>query len=344
MLYFGSNITQPADPLQPVSIENLYHALRNPKPVIRQLVDQLRIIQTLDRNGYRMQKKALPYIVCACFKPAIRRRENFLNIVYFIVDIDHIGAHFNKQLLWEKLSADPTLLLMFSSPGGDGLKLLFRLAQKCSDYGLFSAFYKLFVHQFAAKYHLQNVIDMGTSDVTRACFISYDENAWYNADAEAVDMDPYIQPYEADDLWKAATEAGSDLIRLKDEAQPEMPAGKKDGSPVADVIASIRQKLNPNAYGKPRQKQYHVPPEIEEYMIKLTKNLSYYQLHLLETSPISYGRKLKIGAAGAWAEVNLFYGKKGFTFVKTTKTGSNPELATLCVQILEKHLYEEPNS
>ena len=337
MLYFGKAITAPADPLQPLTVETLCHALRNPKPHIRQLVDQLRIIQTLDKSSYRLQKKLLPYLVCAAFKPAIRRRENFLKIIHFIVDLDGIAAHFDKATLWEKLAADPQLVLLFTSPGGDGLKLLYGLEQKCTDYGLFSAFYKLFVEDLAARFHLQAVIDTSTSDVTRACFISYDENAYYNKGALPVDMDVYINTQEGDTLWAAAAEAAKELKKGK-EAENGPPAESKISGPAAEVMAAIRQKLNPN-YRKPLQKQYYVPSEVEEYIQTIGRLLPQYNLQLLESSPINYGRKLKIGTTGAWAEINLFYGKRGFTFVKTTKTGSNPELAELCVQVLEQHLY-----
>lgn len=288
-----------------------------------------------------MQKKRLPYLVCAAFKPAIRRRENFLNINYFIIDLDGIAAHFDKGVLWEKLAADPRLVLLFTSPGGDGLKLLFRLEQKCSDYGLFSAFYKLFIQQFAARYHLQTVMDTATSDVTRACFISYDEKAYYNKEALPVDMNAYINTQEPDTLWEAADKAAAALKELK-EAREETTGENKTSAPAAEVMAAIRQKLNP-AYRKPLQKQYYVPPEVEEYLQQVREELAGYGLQLLDTSPINYGRKLKIGAQGTWAEINLFYGKRGFTFVKTTKTGSNAELAELCVQLLEQQAYAAIN-
>lgn len=60
---------------------------------------------------------------------------------------------------------------------------------------------------------------------------------------------------------------------------------------------------------------------------------------LLAANPIHYGKQLRVGMDNLWAEVNLFYGKKGFTVVKTTKTGSTPELAELASQTLYQILY-----
>lgn len=336
MLYFGTAITAPSDPLRPVAIEDLYHSLRNPKPRIRQLVDQLRIMQTLDKSAYKVQKKLLPYLVCAAFKPAIRRRENFLNTEYFIIDLDGVSNHFSKEALCEKLISDPQLLLLFTSPGGDGLKLLFRLKEKCSDYGLFSAFYKQFIQNLAARFHLHPVMDTATSDVTRACFISYDENAFYNPRANFVDMASY-NAFEPDTLWEAAQKA---TVAFKKEKEKEIDLTPviKPAALAGDIMIAIRQKLNPD-YRRPVKKQYYIPPQVDDYIQKISEELKQFNLQLIESNPINYGRKLKIGTNGIWAEINLFYGSRGFTFVKTTKTGSNGELAELCVQVLEQNLY-----
>lgn len=330
MLYYGTSITTPGDVLQPISVDAVYSALRSPKPKTKQLIDQLRIIQTVDKNSYRQQKKALPYLVCAQFKPAIRRREHFVKIEYCMVDVDGIAAHFDKAVLCEQLMTDKRLLLLFTSPGGDGLKLLYRLQEKCSDWGLYSFFYKQFVQELAARYRLHPVIDVATSDVTRACFISYDEQAYYNPGAHPVDTAAYGTD-EPDTLWSAAAQAAE---RFAEEKGAPAEAVKKP-APAADVLQAIRQKLNPQ-YRRPDKKQYYIPPEADAFVEKLPDALVGYGLQLLNTSPIHYGRRLRIGAGGLWAEVNLFYGSKGFTFVKTTKTGSHAELASLCVQVLEE--------
>ncbi|TKK65847.1 hypothetical protein FC093_19035 [Ilyomonas limi] len=335
MLYFGTAITTPADVLQPIAVDTLHQALLHPKPKTRQLIDQLRVIQTLDKNSYKTQKKLLPYLVCAAFKPAIRRRENFLYIEYFFIDLDGIAGHFDKAMLWRQLVTDSRLVLLFTSPGGDGLKLLYRLQERCRDYGLFSAFYKQFVQHLASRFHLHPVIDTATSDVTRACFISYDEHAYYNAGAAPVDMREYNME-EPETLWHAAQQASTAFEEEKEKTGSEVK--RPTTSPGSEVLAAIRQKLNPH-YRKPEKKQYYIPPEVDTFIEKITERLKEYQLQLLETSPIHYGRKLRIGTTGMWAEINLFYGSRGFTFVKTTKTGSNSQLADLCVQVLEENLY-----
>lgn len=81
-----------------------------------------------------------------------------------------------------------------------------------------------------------------------------------------------------------------------------------------------------------------MPPQIDKAIPLLSEQLAEFNMQLLEATPISYGRKVKVACDKLWAELNVFYGKKGFTVVRTTKTGSNAELATLAAQIFEQIL------
>lgn len=63
-------------------------------------------------------------------------------------------------------------------------------------------------------------------------------------------------------------------------------------------------------------------------------------VNLEKTEPISYGRRIRVSADNHWAELNVFYGKKGATVVKTTKTGSNPELVET-IYVLIKDYFEQ---
>ena len=44
---------------------------------------------------------------------------------------------------------------------------------------------------------------------------------------------------------------------------------------------------------------------------------------------IQYGKKIKVQIGLKQAEVNLFYGKKGFSAVKSPKSGTDPELNSI---------------
>lgn len=333
MLQYGLQITKAGDPLQKINLQRLFLGISKPKQGFRDLIEQLRMVRSMDEKQYKELKKQLPYFVCGIFQPPIRRKEHFALTHYFILDIDHLErANLSVETTMENLQQTPNVALLFKSPSGDGLKVLFRLTEPCSDQSLFSAFYKLFASRFAEKNGLQEVIDYRTSDVTRACFLSFDANAYFNPNSEPIDMALFIP-----DLDFAAAEkdlkAANTLVKKAQVAQNQQDRQQMDD----EVLQKIKAKLHPK-YNKPKKKNYFVPPQIDKALAEISDQLQTFDLQLIETQPISYGRKMKIANAGIWAELNIFYGKKGFKVVKTTKTGSNATLADLATQVIDQIL------
>ena len=149
MLYAGGNILSNADKLVKIPIDYLYHSVKQPKSEIESKIRQLRIIKNLDLKRYNLLKRELPYIVCGNFNPPYRKRENFSYIQYFILDIDHINEKGLALIqIKEKLMTDDRIVMLFVSPGEDGLKVMFKLEERCYDSGLYSIFYKTFLKQF----------------------------------------------------------------------------------------------------------------------------------------------------------------------------------------------------
>ncbi len=339
MLQFGRAITKTGDQLQKIDLSRLYLGIHRPKQAFRDLIEQLRMVRSIDENQYKNLKKQLPYFVCGIFHPPIRRKEHFAQAQYFILDIDHLEVA--KQAIdtvKANLTQLPSVTLLFKSPSGDGLKVLFRLKEPCRDQALFSAFYKLFARQFAENNGLQEVLDYRTSDVTRACFLSYDSAAYYNPDSEVIDLQQYIPDLDftaAEKDLKAA-----DAFVKKAQIAAQYPQTNELAS---EVFQKIKAKLNPN-YRQPKQKQYFVPPQVDKAIENLNEVISEFNLQIVETKPISYGRKIKLASAGLWAELNIFYGKNGYKIIKTTKTGSNGELGDLSVQVITQILATLPTN
>ncbi|MDG1432882.1 MAG: CRISPR-associated primase-polymerase type B, partial [Saprospiraceae bacterium] len=324
MLQFGTKITQPGDGLQKITIERLYQGISKPKAILRDKIEQLRIIKEVDEKQYRQLKKYLPYFVCGIFHPAIRRTEHFAAIEYFVLDLDHlVEAELDRQGLMKIIGNLPEVVLAFISPSGDGVKIMLRLSEKCTDAALFSAFYKIFSHQFAERHGLTQVIDYRTSDVTRACFISYDAEAYFNPEASVINLQSYVKGLNFD-------QAESDIKAAQQFIdQQQITQQKKDSISLdEDILQQIKSKLNPNARTR-KEKQYTESPQVEQVIPILADQLATYNIQLIETQKISYGKKLKLSANKMWAEINVFYGKKGWSVVKTTKSGSHPELAEL---------------
>lgn len=338
MILFGRNITSPNDPLVKVPVANIFHALRSPKPETVAQVRQLRLVRSIDPKRYGILKRQLPYLVCGIFSPPCRRSENFAYIEYFILDIDHVS---DKQLstseLKQRFAGDSRTVLTFVSPSEDGLKVMFRLAERCYDKGLFSLFYKAFALQMARQYGIEQVIDAQTCDVTRACFVSVDPDAYYNPDAEPVDIEHYL-PH---DNPQAMLDLKHELESQVSEA-PQSP-NSPPSEPKADVddetMRNIKAILNPKAMQKP-SKPVFVPEQLNEIIDDLIAFITQTGVEVTEVVNISYGKKIRMKMRLKQAEVNLFYGKRGFSVVKSPRTGTDEEFNEIAAQLIDSFLMQ----
>lgn len=341
MLMAGKNVTQAGDQLTPVSVERVYQGIIKTHGPVADLVYQLRALKTMQPQAYRKAKTQLPYIVCGTFSPAIRRKEHFAWAEHFMLDIDKIsslgmGMHEVKT----RLQADQRVALMFTSPGNDGLKVLFHLGERIHDSGYYSAFYKRFAAGYAAEFGLEGAVDLVTSDVSRCCFMSCDPEAYFNPQALLVDAAAWVNP----DMVEELTGIQQEIKRVEEAGRNNTGANEaeKDQLPLPDdILNRIKEKLNVGrvAYAQ-KQKNYIQPGQLDEAMPGLQKTLEQLGIVLSEQKPINYGRQLRLKAGLHWAEVNLFYGKAGFRAVQTTKTGSHPHLAEMGVVAIQQHFDE----
>nr|NQU90352.1 virulence protein E [Bacteroidota bacterium] len=333
MLQAGKNITAIGDPLQKLQVGQFFNALINPKPAIRDAIEQLRLVLTIDAKKYSVLKRNLPYVTCGIFSPPYRKTENFASIGVFMLDIDHLSQ---KELLAsqlkEKMKADNRIELMFESPGGDGLKILFRLSEKCFDPVKYSMFYKVFAKAFSDQYGLSQVIDTRTSDVTRACFVSIDSDAFFNENAEKINMAAYINfddPFQVNEIKRMEKEE-----KIMDDPEPPI------NELTDDVLLKIKQKLNPNIRTA-REKNITVPEELDKLIPKIGKHVEKYNLAIAEIKNIHYGKQLRFTAGTHFAVINLFYGKNGYKVVNTTKSGSSNQLVDIANRVLCELLFSE---
>ena len=334
MLSFGRHITQKDDLLNPMEIQQLYSLIRNPDEENMKLISRLRLIQTIDKKQYGVMKRELPYVVCGIFSPPYRRIENFGAIEYFIIDIDHIaekGLQLNS--LREKLSGDNRVMLCFVSPSEDGLKLLFRMDEKCYDAGQYSLFYKTFVRAFAMQYSFEQVVDTVTSDVSRACFISYDPAIYFNPKPETIKMSDFVD-------FDNPFITGEIQHQIKREEKQQKASSEKPEKPVPDdaSIAFIKERLQAKTR-TPRQKpQVYVPEELEQILEKLLQYIGESGIKVENVENIQYGKKFRFRAGITQAEINLFFGKRGFSVVKTTKQGTSDHLNDLMASYISSFI------
>ena len=329
MIMFGTNITAPGDPLRKVPVEYFYNSLRNPKPENEALMRQLRIVYQLDIKQYAQAKKKLPYVVCGIFTPAFRKKENFAYIDRFIVDIDKLSAKgMDIGQVRLMLQADPRVMMCFLSPSEDGLKVMFRLKERCYDAGLYSAFYKEFLTRLSADHNLEQVVDKVTSDVSRACFISVDPDAYYNPECEPVDLSAFINEETPVALFNDPKKDAGTTANNHDEEKKKGPH-----EPEAEIMAKIKQQLGVKAR-EPAVRPVFVPEELQNIMNDLKNFIEQTGIYVKEVKNIQYGKKITGQIGMKKAEVNVFYGKRGFSAVISPKCGTDDALNNLLRDVI----------
>lgn len=337
MISVGCNIRNNTDVLNRCDLKYLFDAIRRPKPEIASKIKQLRIIYQMNKAQYSELKRQLPYIVCGIFNPSIRKTENFAYTEYFIVDIDHI---IDKGLVItdvrDKLTKDNRVMMCFASPSGDGLKIMFKLYERCHDAYLYKIFYKLFINEFSQSYGLQQVIDGSTCDVSRACFISEDPNIYFNPNCEKIELMSYINSE------KNINEA----LELKSKVEEQIKIEEKQSitnknyNIDREIMDQIRQTLNPSAKINREKIPVYIPETLENVMDDLKSYIEQKGINLTEIVNIQYGKKLHFKIGLLHAEINLFYGKRGFSVVQSSKTGTDSEMNKLMADVVEAYIAE----
>ncbi len=339
MLSVGTNVKSASEPLKKIPLEYLYNALRNPKPEMASRISQLRIVRQMSAEQYSKLKQQLPYFVCAAFNPPFRRTENFAYTEHFVIDIDHIGDKgLSVTELKSRIMADSRTLLCFLSPGQDGLKVLMRLKEKCYDPGVYSVFYKKFVYEYSIAYGLQQVVDSKTSDVARACFMSVDSDAYYNPNADVVDMNAFIPAEDPAELLRFRKEVEASVAEIAESAPPQTTPAVKASDPDEDSMAKIRELLAMRPKRVTQEKTVYVPEVLNEIAGNLVASVGEVGLDVYEILNIQYGKKIRARLGLKKAEVNLFYGHRGFSVVLSPKTGTDPALNQLLADAVNSYL------
>lgn len=339
MLLAGKNIKSANDPLVKVEVRYLYDAIRNPKPKLSSLIKQLRIIRQLNSNQYRILKTQLPYVVCGVFNPPYRKIENFAYTQYFIIDLDHLAEKGVALVdLRKKIMQDQRTVLCFVSPSGDGLKVMFKLNEKCYDAGRYKTFYQTFLAKYSKAFGLQQVVDSKTCDVARACFLSVDDNACFNPQAEMINMSEYLDP---DVNMQMAMECKHEVEKdAKEGDKLRKEEMKCSADPSDDIFQQIRNTLNPKAKGSIEKMPAYVPEVLNDLADALHSYISKTGIVVQEIININYAKKIRVKIGTKLGEVNLFYGKRGFSVVQSPRTGTDTETNELLADVIRSFLIE----
>jgi hypothetical protein len=327
IVFIGNQIQQShTEVLQPVDLYSLYKRIKGDEELSSEIA-RLRKVALMDRKAYQRVKTRLPYFCCASFENGIRRGVHFKSISCFVIDIDKLPmelmAHFKREL-----QSDPRVKMMFVSPGGQGIKLIFELSAPCKSLKEYSDFYRTFAFHLSETYHLSQYLDTSTCDATRVTFLSYDEDAIYNTLNQPLNLRDFLP---AEIFSKQAVEEISENSEnnTKKEELPE------------ELYREILLKLNPDArIPSLKKKQIFVPEALNEIESPVKAEFIKLGIGIREIKNIHYGKKFIIEHGFKFGEVNLFYGSRGFSVVQTAKSGSDEQLNKIGEMVIRKILAE----
>ena len=240
--------------------------------------------------------------------------------------------------LRKKIMQDQRTVLCFVSPSGDGLKVMFKLNEKCYDAGLYKTFYQTFLAKYSKAFGLQQVVDSKTCDVARACFLSVDDNAYFNPQAEMINMSDYLNP---DVNMQMAMECKHEVEKdAKEGDKLRKEEMKCSADPSDDIFQQIRNTLNPKAKGSMETMPAYVPEVLDDIADDLHSYISKTGIVVQEIININYAKKIRVKIGTRLGEVNLFYGKRGFSVVQSPRTGTDTETNELLADVIRSFLIE----
>jgi len=158
---------------------------------LKEKIQKCRDLPSKDqRRIYKTQN--LPYFCLGEFRANVRKKENLSSIEALVIDIDGCEAGILEDLK-RKLRNDSEVLFTFTSPSGNGLKVVVTFDRCVTDPDEYARIFKAYVTSFSLKYDIE--VDTSGSDCSRACFFSHDPDLFYNQDNQPLNVDEMITRY-----------------------------------------------------------------------------------------------------------------------------------------------------
>lgn len=339
---FGTHLTSSDEKMTSITLASLFSMIRQSNSTLANQQTILRNVLNIDAQKYRILKKNLPYVVCGKFVADRRKLENFASTSSFVIDLDHY-ENTNKTIeeLKAEISEDHRVALIFTSPSGTGLKIFFMLDKVCTDANIYAAFYRQFAIEFAKEHDITRYVDYKTNDVTRACFLAYDPDCRMNVAPEAVSMEKYVNLDNVDSFFKTEKRIDNvcDDLVLSGNLDCEDP---KPIDPSKETLQRIKSILDINKRKRieAEDTMAMAPTEIRSILDGLKTTIEETGVEMYDTKGIQCGVKLMLRTTLLTAELNVFYGKRGYSVVYSPKKGTSQQLGTMMKELVSDYLYD----
>ena len=320
-VFLGSNIrNSKIEQLRKVEIEDLIAQIKQVDGDLNELCRRLRGIWRIDRNAYKQVKTQLPFFCLSDFTNGIRKLEHFISAFGLVLDIDIPEKDKDLQKeIFNKVVQHPSVFLAFHSPSGCGIKLLFYFNHPIKSAFEYTKVYKLFASFFAREYELGNYLDYSTCDATRVCFLSTDIGLFFNLSALKLDTNAILKNSIDQELF-------SDL-KLEENLN-DLP------------YEQIKETLFPEKSIKRPKMPIYVPALLQEISPIIEEAIKKVGIEVMEINIIQYGLKFKCKKKFDLGEINVFYGKKGFSIVISPKSETSPSLNAQLQNCVANEIYK----
>lgn len=161
------NVTTPTEPFT-VTVEKVIGRIQSPTSSTIGLVERI-------RSGEKELKQKLPVILWSGIFSARNDASLVEHSGLFVIDIDGLD---NPEELKSRLAHDDYTLICFTSPSGNGLKIVVQISnpERHRDH------YRAFVKYYDSQYGL--IVDSTSINESRACYESYDPDIIYKPSAK----------------------------------------------------------------------------------------------------------------------------------------------------------------
>ena len=162
------------------TLEEVIESIRSDK--FKNQIEEIR--HNKDKEKRSQLKKQLPYFTPAGEFSKRSKAGWIKDSGALILDIDDYDIQ-KSEALKNDLKTDPNVITSFVSPSG-GLKVIYKTLPCSTDSKEYKAKWEGVKNHFVDKYKIK--VDESGKDPSRACFISYDPEAYYNPNAEVLDL------------------------------------------------------------------------------------------------------------------------------------------------------------
>ena len=186
-IYYAEQIEDRDDyPLTEGSLADLIETIRSDQS-LKEKIEAIRSIEYKDKKKEKeergeLKKSTLPYFTFGEFRKNRAKNENLIRIKYLVWDPDEIDGLEGKR---NEIIADPNTFVCFASPGGNGLKVVWKLDAAVTNPDHYTRIYTHWKAVFEKRFSLKTD---PTKDAARACFLSHDPNVFVNENCQPISI------------------------------------------------------------------------------------------------------------------------------------------------------------